>query len=345
VLSILVIDTLFNGYILKLDIEWKAYKRFVMSDFTFRIRFDVSSQSNINIDDQQLALHSFGDRNQVSLFSGENDKPINNAQWLVLKGTGYNSAEDAEKAGLYYQDILRITLARLRIGTNFGNRQGRSGFFSSFLEDIQRTSGERILNNHHGLMVFSSEPPPKFASLGMTARLGCTKERFETIFKFVEQNPPEFNDSERIALELFNASFFVKSPDTRFITLVMAIECLIEPNFRNEAAQEHVRNLIEITKNNTKLDSADQKSYLSALEWFLKESIGQAGRRLVEERLGTREYKGLPAPKFFSKVYGMRSNLVHGNMPYPEWDEVGNLAATLEVFVADLISYTTLVIP
>jgi hypothetical protein len=313
-----------------------------MSDFSFRCRFNVSRRSNISSDVREVELPGNGEGPRISLLSGENDTPLSKAEFLVLKGSGYKTAEDAEAAGLHYQDVLMLTLARLRIGSDFGNRKGKGGFFQSFLENHEARTGERLLNNVHGLMVYSTNPPPEFAFLPVGFKLGCTEERLKTLFKFVEHNPPDFKDRDRIALELFNASFFTTSADTRLITLVVAIECLIEPEFRNPVARRHVENLIEMTRRNSELDSADRASYLTTLGFLQRESIRQAGKRLVTERLSERMYQDMSPAKFFSKVYDLRSDLVHGNMPYPDWEEVSNWSANLEVFVADLIAHSTL---
>lgn len=77
---------------------------------------------------------------------------------------------------------------------------------------------------------------------------------------------------------------------------------------------------------------------IGALRWLAKESISQAGKRTVAALLGAREYEGRQPAEFFAHVYQMRSNLVHGNLPYPTFKEVGAIAAPLEVFVSDLLT-------
>lgn len=309
-------------------------------NFTYRIRFNISSRSNLaaGFDGNEIVL-SDGARKRV-LYSGEADKPIHKAKSLVFKGSKYRTLGAAEKAGLRYQDILKLTLARLRIGADFATRRGQGGvFFDSFLQGQGKEIGERILNDTHGLMVYESNPLPKFASLGGSFKFGCSKDRFEEIFKAVEETSPKINDRERTSLELFHASFFTETADTKLIALVMAIECLIKPKRRNASARKHVDHLIKSTKENQALSSADKCSFLGSLKWLYEESVGQAGRRLVTDRLGNKKYMGLPPDKFFSKVYALRSNLVHGEIPFPEWEKVGQWAADLEVFVADLIGY------
>ena len=81
---------------------------------------------------------------------------------------------------------------------------------------------ERVLNNEQGLMVFETEPPPSFASMNATTTRGASREFFLRSFKSLIAEHIELQTKDRIAMDLFNASFFEPGPDTRFITLVMA---------------------------------------------------------------------------------------------------------------------------
>jgi hypothetical protein len=98
-----------------------------------------------------------------------------------------------------------------------------------------------------------------------------------------------------------------------------------------------VASLIEQTKSSS-LPVKERNSILGSLRLLRRESINQAGKRFTAERLGGRVYGDRTAPDFFSYCYQMRSNLVHGNLPVPTFEEVGGVAATLEVFVSDLLT-------
>jgi hypothetical protein len=124
----------------------------------------------------------------------------------------------------------------------------------------------------------------------------------------------------------------------------MAVEALIEPISRSDESLMHVESLIWKTKNAT-LPAREKNSILGALSWLRFESINQAGRRTASERLGNRIYIGKNAADFFTHCYQIRSNLVHGNLPIPTFDEIGGLAATLEVFVSELLTVPVLGCP
>jgi hypothetical protein len=124
--------------------------------------------------------------------------------------------------------------------------------------------------------------------------------------------------------------------------LMMALETLIVQGPRAEAVRAHVARLKEATENSG-LPRSDRQSLLTSLGWLEAESINQAGRRLART-LGDRQYMvgqpgGAEDPvKFFKRCYDLRNLLAHGKFPRPSRDEVGLRAASLEVFVADLLA-------
>ena len=85
--------------------------------------------------------------------------------------------------------------------------------------------------------------------------------------------------------------------------------------------------------------NTEEKAVLkSGIGHLRHESIRQAGRRLVREKIGARRYKEMPAEEFFKYCYTLRSTLAHGDLPFPTRDEVGLAAAQLEVMLSDLLS-------
>jgi hypothetical protein len=165
---------------------------------------------------------------------------------------------------------------------------------------------------------------------------GC--EQLQPMFSKLASSDVVLSARERNALEAFNASFFYPGADPRFLLLMTAIEALLDPRPRSPEAIAHVEQLIGATDGNDKLSAGEKASMLGALGWLRKESIRQAGRRVVAARVGAAEYDGLSAVKFFSHCYDVRSRLVHGLDPFPAWDEVNLINGPLERFVSDLIT-------
>jgi hypothetical protein len=118
----------------------------------------------------------------------------------------------------------------------------------------------------------------------------------------------------------------------------MAVEALLDPSPRSEAARIHVESLIPAIEQTESLTSNEKKSLLGSLKWLRCESINQAGRRLATDRLGARRSMDKDAPALFSYCYRIGSRLVHGQNPLPSQEEVGSRVAQLEGFVSDLLS-------
>ncbi|MCI5164420.1 MAG: hypothetical protein D3917_20895, partial [Candidatus Electrothrix sp. AX5] len=131
--------------------------------------------------------------------------------------------------------------------------------------------------------------------------------------------------------------------DARFLLLIMAIETLSECAPRSDEAIAYVDMLIESTNNCRTLRKEDSNSMIGALHWLKQESIRQAGKRLVTERLGDRMYADMSAAKYFSQCYDLRSKLVHGGAS--DRGKIDKLVPQLPSFVSDLLTIPILVPP
>jgi hypothetical protein len=255
-----------------------------------------------------------------------------------LKSEGWSSPEEAAVAGAKYTEALVRSLARLRIGADFGSRAPKSVVTLAGLAMLEAQTGQRCLNDVHGLMVYESDPPPRFASSRVDFVRGVPKDRFERVFSYAAEHPRELSDRERLSLDLFNASYFQNSADSRFLMLVIAVEALLVPPPRSLAATAHVDALIRMTRESDKLSTQEQNSLIGSLKWLSHESINQTGRALAEERLGSRKYADKEPAAFFSYCYDLRSRLVHGKPPFPTQQEIRSAVGQLEVFVSDLLA-------
>lgn len=265
------------------------------------------------------------------------DATIQKSPELVLRGDSWRSEKEASDEGQKYSQALRLSLARLRVGADFGARVPKGGFTEAGLKVLEQ-QGQRVLNDVHGIMVFETEPKPLFASIEASGIVGKPKERIEKVLLYAIEHPQVLSDRERTSLELFHASFFSKMPEVRFLLLMMAIEALLLPSQRTSSTVTHVENLMRMTHECLTISLEDRTSLLGSLQWLQYESINHAGRKLANDRLGSRTYAEMSAPKYFSYCYDLRSRLVHGRSPYPSWEEVNKVAPSLEEFVSDLLS-------
>jgi hypothetical protein len=305
--------------------------------YSFRVRLLRSPTDTVQTEANEVALSDDSAPSPLRLHNPEPDGTILKATQLALTGDGYSSEEEAQRAGEKYQSALMVALARHRVGADFGLRAPKGLITNYGLAMLQEQLGRRVLNSVHGVMVYTTQPKPRFALVNASPVRGVDPERFRAAFSAAVAAKPELSERETVAFSLFNASFFRQSADSRFLLLMMAIEALLDVRPRSDAARVHVESLIAQTEA-AALSASERASMLGALRWLANESISQAGRHLSVERLGERVYKDLPSRKFFTYCYGLRSALVHGSIPYPEFDEVANTVGQLEVFVADLLT-------
>jgi len=309
--------------------------------YTFRIRFNRSPQNTIETDTSELIIAVPNGGISLSLRNPNISQPIRDSNQLVLVGDGYDSAQQATEAGRRFQKALMVALARIRVGADFGQRAAKGAFTEYGLKWIKEQIGHRTLNNVHGLMVYESEPKPRFISTNAVGIRGVNADAFHNALVTSINRQPTLTDREMLSYSLFNASFFQPTADSRFILLVMAVEALIKPTPRSAEACAHVDGLITQTRA-VSFSEAEKASMIGALHLLKSESINQAGKRLVANRLGDRLYRDLRAPDFFSHCYKLRSDLVHGNVPFPTFEEIGNVVGNLEVFVSDLLTSSIL---
>lgn len=309
-----------------------------MSGYSFRIRFNRSPTDALNIDSAKWERPLPEKGLTLILSSHHTEHTIKKSHTLVFKSDGWSTEEEAECAANKYINALMLTLAKLRIGADFGKRGSKSIFTNAGLDLLSGNSEVRVLNDTHGLMLYESNPQPLFASMHTSVERDVPKEHFEKAFSYAINSSIDLTKKEKISFELFNASFFQKTTDTRFLLLVMAIEALLNPSERNSAAKEHVSKLIAETENNPLLSQDEKKSLIGSLKWLYNQSINQAGRELARRIIGEKKYADKSPEAFFSHCYSIRSRLVHGASPLPTQETIGKIVGQLEIFVSDILS-------
>ncbi len=312
--------------------------------YTFRIRIDRAPTDTIECKENKIYLDAANLPEQLVLYNKTPNQAIKEALHFCLIAGGFDSEEKALEAGKLHEAALMVALARVRVGANFGDRAVKGFLTPEGLRQLELQHGHRFVNDVHGLMAYTQQPPPKFALFKANMLRGANPQVFQEAFRSALASKPNISTKERIAYVLFNASFFQITAESRFLLLVMAIEALIEPEKRSDEAVAHVKSLIDATKA-ANIQAHEKDSMQGALQWLFHESIKQAGKRFVRTRLGTRKYEERSASAFFSHVYDMRSNLVHGNLPYPSYEAINAIAAPLEVFVSDLLTQPFIGLP
>jgi len=303
--------------------------------YSFRIRFRISDKVKLNIEESTISIFK-SETIEINLHSQNNGCSINNSNQLILIGHGYNTLNIANEAGNKAKDQLIVAFARLRFPADFGDGKKKGILTAYGQEFFKKRTGQKILNDTIGLQVYETNSNPRFLGIADAIAYGgiSKKDSLDAIHASFLSDLI-LTDRKRLAFDLFSASSFTSSADSKFILLMMAIESLIEQDERSQEEQELIYQLIKTVKK-TKIKSKD--SIISSLSNLKYESIGSAGRRHVSKLNG--KYMNLCPIQFFSYCYKLRSKIVHGNTQRPSINKLNNISATLESFVNDLIIYT-----
>jgi len=307
--------------------------------FSFRLRVNRSPSTTIQTDAASIDIPSPGSGVTLKFRSVDTNKDcsLRDAKQWALVGTGYGTEEAAMTNGERLQDALRLVFVKNGLGVDFGERSPTSALTQYGQTYYGEMLGKRVLNSAHGLMVYASEPTPVFMETSVQATAGKNYEKFQLDLLDAISRSPILQAEERVSASLFGASLFETRVDSRFILLVMAIEVLIRPKPKSATAIALVNEFLErVSASN--IDDIEAASLRGSLNFLLQESISQAGKRIALEELKTKTYLSMSADKFFSRVYGMRSNLVHGNMPIPSYQDISGVVGETERFTSHLLT-------
>ena len=304
-----------------------------MEEYGFRIRFRLPDSVRLGTEEVTTWALASG----VWMRSLKQDQPIKEASALAVQGEGAGSAEEATHLGERWRDALETAFALLGVGADFGERGPRSYLSEAGMRWLEHQYGvPRVLNDEPGLSVFTLHPPPMFVAGSAAGTKSVNEAKTKAAITAAFASGPHHTPAQRLAFDLYSASFFQPAADARLLMLMMAIETMLDLQDRDEATSAHVRELISLTQAAALPDSQKQ-SLLGSLKWMLQESISQSGRRLAASLTG-RTYMNQPPQKFFTTCYDLRSRLVHGATPRPAFERVNIAAAQLGLFVGHLLS-------
>jgi hypothetical protein len=97
-----------------------------MPGFSFRVRFHRSPVDTINISASKWEWNIGENSPALVLCSYKQEEAIKDSKTWIFKSEGWASEEEASQAAKRYVDTLALTLVRLRIGADFGNRAPKS---------------------------------------------------------------------------------------------------------------------------------------------------------------------------------------------------------------------------
>lgn len=303
--------------------------------YCFWHRFDLSPLARLSFDTSELVL-SERDAMKVFLRSSPKNMPIKDCDGLILAGRGFSSEDEASAAATSWRGLLARAFAGIRLGVDFRDDAPSGGMTNYLREQLEGKSGRSFVDDTRGPVVFPCDPRPTFVTASPVSAVQLISDNFtRSLEATLDVGPLDQRLSS--AYDIYGASCFVAgSPNVRLLLLMMALETIIKQDKRDQIAQKHVDDLVQLTMS-APLDDDTKNSMRGALERLRRESIMQAGRRLAAS-VGDKRYNDMSAGDFFRKCYEVRSKLIHGEMPSPTTSDVRGLAARLELLVCDLLA-------
>ncbi len=305
-----------------------------MPTYNFRLRFNFSDSYRISSDATELILWAQDDL-EFKLKSGATGKPLKEIPRAAIFGGTFATREQAQCAAEQTKRAILVWAVEQRVGIDFGDGKQQGTLTEEGVRYFEELHARPIRLDKHGIDVFETIKNVGFLNIscdpqvckGIDGLIGTFQREFPKHLKFSEK--------QTLASEIYASSFFDVSQRSRFVTLVTAVEALLECEKRSSDIQNLIDEFICLTEEFVD-DSSIRQSICGSLDWIRYESIGRAGRALTNRLLPTQTYAGKVAGAFFTKAYSLRSSLVHRGAPDESTDML-EMANAMEEFVAQLL--------
>jgi hypothetical protein len=304
--------------------------------YDFRLRFHFPGEDHINTEVEELIVLKDNAGATIRLRSGLRGSAIKDHSRASIIGGPYPSAADAYSAAEVTKKALLTWAVRNRVGIDLGGGRARSVITVSGLQWFEQQIGGPVRADVHGIDVYEHVDGLVFVALNFKDSLGKAAAAFVEQVAAAITSPVPISPKQELAGEILSASYFDASDRSRFVTLITAVEALVDPLPRPAAAQQVVARMVQIVKE-SKIDKGTRAAMSGSLQTLKKESIGQAGRALVGRLLPDKVYEGQPAARFFTFCYEVRSSILHlGHVPGSVAD-LPSLCSVARSFVCDLL--------
>lgn len=300
-----------------------------MSSFGFRIKFLLLENSFIGFDGSDSGFPLLLENNHRHFKLEAMPKP-SEEESVAFYGSGFDSEQDALGAGKKVKNALMLCSTKLRIGIDVGKDNAVAGVSQTIIER-EREKGVNLVNDIHGLVVYSTDEPVEFIARSkatMQLKYSANKffKEFETAYKLVDK----FTDKQTLAIELYNQSFFENTIRARFLTLISVIECLATTEKISAQTVALIDEFIVSVEDKLEDDAyGERDDIINRLGYLKQESISSACRKII------RKYIGEEYVKRFKQLYNLRSNLVHRGAVSPDinfgkcLDDLESITATV----------------
>jgi hypothetical protein len=304
--------------------------------YDFRLRFNFSEAYRIDSDVEEIELLVLPLGERIRMRSGAIGTPIKDHAQVAVLGGPFASEGQARDAAEKTKRVLLYWAIDERLGIDFGDGKQRSGFTKAGLAELEKRLGCPVRNDIHGIDVYEHVENLKFPSFNAKATVGKYPPKLVGTFQREYLNSRRLTEKQVLASEIYASSFFDVSPRSRFITLVTAVEALLEPLKRSNEVEALVEEFKAKTRQST-IDQSTRDSIIGSLERLRHQSISQAGRTLAGRLIPNELFDGQSSLDFFTRCYELRGQILHSGKVEDGLVDTLDLANIMEGFVAKLL--------
>jgi hypothetical protein len=307
-----------------------------MTLYDFRLRFKLPKEHRIDSNEDKIDLLVIPHKETITLTSGIEESPIKNHDSVAIVGKSYNSIDEAKNAAEKSKRALLYWSLTQRSGIDFGDGKQKSAITKAGLALDEKQLGCPVRNDIHGIDVYEHADKVMFHEVDFKYIIGRNIPKLIDVFQSEYTNNRNSKVKQLLASEIYASSFFDITPRTRFITLVTAIEALLEPQKRPDQVETLITEFEEKTKE-TIQDSTLKFPILSALELLKYHSHKYVGRELVSKLIPTENFDGKTSSAFFSDIYDLRSKILHEGISTGISKEIDRVLSNTELLVNHLL--------
>jgi hypothetical protein len=307
-----------------------------MPEYEFRLRFNLADAYRIGADTQEVDLLTLPAGIQLRLRTAVAGTPIKDHPRASVRGGPYPSADEARTAAENAKQALLYWAVEQRLGIDFGDGRQRSVVTEAGLAYFREQLQSPVRNDLHGIDVYERTENLRFVAFNASGQAGKSAEVLAQTFGREFAGSRQLTEKQILASEIYSASFFDISHRSRFITLVTAVEALLDPAQRPEPVQKLVAELESATRTSA-IHESTKEAVVGSLQWLKSESIGEAGRALCRRLLPDRQYEGRSSSAFFMRCYNLRSQILHRGSLEDRTIDMLSIANTAEGFVSNLL--------
>ncbi len=232
--------------------------------YDFRLRFNFPEAYRIYSDAEEIELLVLPLGERIRMRSGAIGTPIKDHDQVAVLGGPFASKNQARDAAERSRRALLYCAIDQRLGMDLGDGKQRSGFTKAGLAMLQKQQRCPVRNDIHGIDVYEHAENLRFASFSAKATVGKHPPKLIDTFRREYVHSRQLTEKQVLAGEIYASSFFDVSSHSRFITLVTAVEALLEPLKRSSKVEALVKEL-KATTQKSKIDEPTRESLIKEI--------------------------------------------------------------------------------